>query len=122
MTVRELRAEAAARGITVPAKAKKSELEALLGPVDALTVAAAVQRDLDALGKRAPGLPLTALAASALELARQMDDPTNSATSKSMCAKALSETLDRLDDLAPAVKEGDRVDELADRRASRRVA
>jgi hypothetical protein len=122
MTVRELKDEAHRRGITVPPKARKAEIEELLGVEDDHTVVAAVQRDLDSLGRRLPRLPKTALAASALELARQMDDPQNSATSKSMCSRALIETLDRLEELAPPVKEGDRVDELAEKRSSRRSA
>lgn len=76
------------------------------------TVLAAVESDLKVLGKRRPDLPDTALAASALEIARQLDDPENSATSKSMCSRALAETMDRLEQLAPAKKEGDKLDEL----------
>jgi hypothetical protein len=64
-----------------------------------MTVSAAVRRDLDALGDEE--LAHGALAAAALELASQMDDPGNSATSKSMCAKSLSDVLERLRALAP---------------------
>jgi hypothetical protein len=78
-------------------------------------VEAAVGRDLAKLGD----LRDSALAASALSLAREMDSP-NSATSKSMCARALMETLDRLRELAPEAEERDKVDELGDRRAKRR--
>jgi hypothetical protein len=61
-----------------------------------------------------------ALAASALELARQMDAPDNSATSKSMCAKALFDVVTRLAEMAPPKREEDRIDELGARRANRR--
>lgn len=117
MTVKELRAEAARRGITLPRKAKKADLELLLND-EPRTVADAVRHDLAALAKREPSIPDTALAASALELARQLDDPDNSATSKSMCSRALTEVMDRLEALAPPKREGDRLDELRDNRGT----
>lgn len=64
-----------------------------------MSVSAAVKRDLAALGD--PVLKTGALAATALELAAQMDAPGNSATSKSMCAKSLADVLERLRELAP---------------------
>lgn len=85
---------------------------------DDLSVVAATRRDLKDLAKRDEPLARSALAASALALARELDNP-NSATSKSMCANALRDTLDRLRELAPAEKEQDRLDELADRRTRR---
>jgi hypothetical protein len=63
----------------------------------AVSVVAAVRRDLARLPE---DLASGALAASALALASEMDDR-NSATSKSMCAKALLDTLNRLRELAP---------------------
>ncbi|HTU15646.1 MAG TPA: hypothetical protein VMF31_10635 [Solirubrobacterales bacterium] len=121
MTVKELKAEAKRRGITLPSRAKKAEIEELLGIGVERTVVAGVERDLAELAKRAPALLNTALAATALELAKQLDSKTNSATSKSMCAKSLTETMDRLDELAPPKKEGDRLDALAARHADRRT-
>jgi hypothetical protein len=117
VTVKELRAEAARRGVAIPARARKAEIEALLNAVPR-TVVDAVEHDLAVLAEREPSLPKTALAASALELARQLDDPDNSATSKSMCSRALTEAMDRLEDMAPPKREGDRLDKLRDRRAS----
>jgi hypothetical protein len=87
-----------------------------------LSVVSAVQRDLKDLAKRAPDLARSGLAASALALARALDDPGNSATSKSMCAKALLETLARLFEQAPAKQENDRIDELNARRTARLAA
>lgn len=84
-----------------------------------LSVGAAVRRDLDTLAKRAPDLAESALAASSLRLAEALDDPNNSATSKSMCARALLDTLDRLLELAPAPEENTPVDELRAKRATR---
>ena len=83
------------------------------------SVVEAVRRDLAELALRDPRLAQSALAASALALAAQLDDPGNSATSKSMCARALAETFDRLRALAPPVVEEDGIDELAARRSGR---
>jgi uncharacterized membrane protein YccC len=87
-----------------------------------LKVTEAVQRDLDRLAKRDPELAKSGLAASALALAQQLDSPENSATSKAMCAKALSETLRQLRELAAPERKEDRVDELTEKRARRRGA
>ena len=57
-----------------------------------VTVVGAVERDLAELARRLPGLDESAEAATALALARELDDE-NSATSKSMCARALNETM-----------------------------
>jgi len=84
-----------------------------------MSVLAAVKRDLADIAKRDPRLAKSGLAASALALAIQLD-AANSATSKSMCAKALNDTLDRLRELAPPAKEADSLDELQARRAARK--
>ncbi len=60
-----------------------------------------MKADLTEAEKRQKGIARSGLAATLLELARQMDAG-NSATSKSMCAKALFEGLDRLRAAAPA--------------------
>lgn len=79
-------------------------------------VADATQRDLDTL----PGtLAGSALAATALALARELDKPRNSATSKAMCARALSDVLSQLRALAPANREDDGLDDIAARRRAR---
>ena len=84
-----------------------------------LTVVASVGRDLERLAAIDAPLASSGLAAAALALARDIDDPSNSATSKSMCAKALLDITDRLWELAPAGADGDALDELARRRAAR---
>lgn len=76
----------------------------------------AVQRDLARLPR---DLAESALAASALALADEIDGA-NSATSKSMCARALHDALRELRELAPAEEVADEVDELAKRRSDRR--
>jgi hypothetical protein len=80
------------------------------------TVLEAVERDLR---KLPTDLAKSALAASALALAREMDNRGNSATSKSMCSRSLLDTLDRLRELTPPSEENDALDELRNRRAAR---
>jgi hypothetical protein len=58
----------------------------------AIPVVDAVERDLAELEQRQPGISKTAEAAAAVALARELDRP-NSATSKSMCVRALNETM-----------------------------
>jgi hypothetical protein len=117
MTVAELKAEAERRGIKVPSRAKKADLEKLLGFGTVQSVKAGVENDLAAIAKRWPGVWRTALAAQAVELAKQLDSPENSATSKSMCARSLTETMDRINELAPEERKGDRLDDIKGKRA-----
>jgi hypothetical protein len=63
-------------------------------------------------------LATSALAASALALAAEMDNK-NSATSKSMCAKALLDTLNRLRELAPPKRAKNDLDLQRERREAR---
>lgn len=80
-------------------------------------VVAAVKCDL---AKLTPALEQSGMAAAALALARRIDSPKTSATATSMCARALSETLAELRALMPPEEENDGVDEIAERRATRR--
>ena len=84
-----------------------------------MSVFEAVEKDLAALRERDASLADSALAATAKVLAQELDSARNSATSKSMCARALHDVMDRLRELTPAAKEADRVDEIAHRRARR---
>lgn len=68
------------------------------------------------------GLAGTALAASALDLARALDDPEVKATPRSMLHAQLRMTLVELKKLAPEEDEADGIDELAKRRDERRGA
>lgn len=80
----------------------------------------AVARDLDAIRERDAVAADSALAATATRLAYELENPYNSATSKSMCAKALIDALDRLQvQVSDADEEEDRLDELSSRRAAR---
>ena len=88
------------------------------GPPD-LTVTSAVARDLAQMAARDPLLARSSLAMAALALAREMDDPDNSATSKSMCARALLDTMDRLAELCPPLRKGNAVDLLTAQREER---
>jgi hypothetical protein len=77
-----------------------------------MSVVEAVTRDLEELGSKASE---SALAATALVLAEQLDGP-NSATSKALCAKELTATLKELRALAPPKKQEDRADKIRKRR------
>lgn len=61
----------------------------------------------------------SSLAATAIALAFQIESPGNSATSKSMCARELRDTMDRLRELMPESREADGVDDLTARREAR---
>ncbi len=78
-----------------------------------------MERDIAKIRTLDPALADSTLAASSLALAREIDSEFNSATSKSMCAKALLDTMDRLRELTPVEQEGDALDDLAARRATR---
>jgi hypothetical protein len=86
-------------------------------------VISAAMREVEALRERDAQLADSALAASAVALAYEIENPYNSATSKSMCARELRDTLDRLRELAPVKRREDSVDvirnDLAERRAKR---
>lgn len=87
--------------------------------VVAVAVLDAVERDLAVFAKRSKGIDASTLAETARALAAELDDPSNSATSKSMCARALLDVLDQLKALLPPEKEGDALDDLSSRRAAR---
>jgi hypothetical protein len=86
-----------------------------------MSVRDAVESDLAVIRKTAPRVADSALAATALALAAEIDGD-NSATSKSMCAKSLMEALDRLRAMAPAKREVDDIDRVAAQREKRRAA
>ena len=86
-----------------------------------VTVAAAVQADLDRWERRRPGIASSALAAAALRLAARMDDPSTSATAVSYCANALQTVLGRLEAQLPPEETADSLDELRARREKRRA-
>lgn len=81
-----------------------------------MSVVAAVERALPGFGD----LRDSVLAATALALAAEIDDPENSATSKSLCARALNETMAELRELAPPKQDKDRLDEVTRKRDERR--
>lgn len=88
------------------------------GLATVVTVVEALEQDVQALGDLPAGS--AAIVASAFALARELDDK-NSATSKSMCARALREAMDRLRELAPPKQRIDALDELSTRRSTRRA-
>ena len=87
-----------------------------------MTVSEAVEAELAAMDKRLPGVSSSVVAASALALAFELDDPGNSATSKSMCAKELREHMAALEARLPPAKTSDAVDDLERKRKKRQAA
>jgi hypothetical protein len=79
----------------------------------------ATERDLERIRKRDADLADSALAASAVAMAYEIDHPYNSATSKSMCQARLADAMKALRDLAPPEEAKDGIDQLAERRADR---
>lgn len=77
--------------------ASAADARVVEGVVLVVSVVEAVERDL---AKLPPDIAESALGATALALARELDSG-SSATSKSMCAKALLDTFDKLRELAP---------------------
>ena len=84
-------------------------------------VISAAEHDVEAIRARDPELADSALAAAALALAHEIEHPFNSATSKSMCAREMRDTLDRLRELAPEEQGADSLDDLSAARAKRRA-
>ena len=82
----------------------------------------AVEHDLALIAERSPILAQSAHAATAMRLAYELENPYNSATSKSQCAKVLNEAIDRLLELAPTAKEDVGLDALNSRRAAKRAS
>lgn len=83
------------------------------------SVVDAVTRDLRSIYDLAPELATSTLAAGILAMAREIDNPGNSATSKAMCHKAMQDGLVELRGRVPERSDGDALDELAARRAKR---
>jgi len=104
--------------IELPAAAAVEAFGSLDGAPRAL-VSDGVDRDIAEIAARDERIAGSALAGSARALALELDSPGNSATSKAMCARALTETLDRLRALAPPETKDDAVDDLAARRSAR---
>ncbi len=83
------------------------------------SVVGSVTWELAEIGRIDKRLASSGLASSALALAAMIDDTDNSATSRSMCARELRETLRELHALAPADAREDGIDELNARRSAR---
>jgi hypothetical protein len=97
------------------AESKKPAPRRAVGAVEKATRA-----DIALIAATDPRLAASGLAATALALSRELDDAGNSATSKSMCAKALMDALDRLRELAPPQKEESELERKRRERSERR--
>lgn len=84
-----------------------------------MKVVDSVKRELTQIRRVDRTVASSGMAATALALARELDSPKNSATSKSMCARALTETLTRLREQLPEPASADKLDDLEARRRKR---
>lgn len=80
------------------------------------SVSEALERELAAMPQE---LRESTLAATAMSLADALDDPDNSATSKSMCGRVMLDILDRLRELAPPQQQTTQLDDIRNRRQQR---
>jgi hypothetical protein len=106
--------------VEIPAEAAATLFAEPLGGAGFTNVIEGALREVEAIRARDPELADSALAASAVALAREIEHPYNSATSKSMCAREMRDTLDRLRELAPEEEREDAVDDLQAQRQKRR--
>ncbi len=102
------------------ARTRSSDRVIRSSPDDPITVVGSVERYIEELRERDPALADGPEAALALALAREIDAP-NSATSKSMNAHQLRDTMTRLRELCPPERVRDELDELRDRHARGRT-
>jgi hypothetical protein len=93
--------------------------DATIDPAPAFVIDA-VLRDIASLAERDKELAGSGLAMSMLTMAYEMANPYNSATSKSMCAKALADAMRQLRELAPAKQGADAIDDISRAREARR--
>lgn len=118
-------AKSAAKKKSVAKRKTATRLRARSTPPLGETVVAAVRRDLEALSHlsdEGKSLATGALAMSAIALAKSIDHDRTSPTARSMCARALTETLEKLRGMVPdESQEGDGIDDLAERRQQRRA-
>lgn len=94
-----------------------------MGAQRKMSVEAAVRRELRSLAGVDRRAAESGQAATALALAKRIDDPETSAAATASCARALVLVLDELRlrgmPKAPAAEKGDRLDELTTRRQER---
>lgn len=83
------------------------------------SVVEALERDLTEWGKVNPVVPVCAMAALALRLASDLDNPRTSANAASMVSNALKDALKELAAMVPESAGKDSIDELAEQRRQR---
>lgn len=94
-----------------------------LGESGRTDTVSAVEADLALIRLRDPKVADSGIAAGALRMAQELEDPYNSATSKSQCMKALHQAMDRLLELSPPGQETKgKLHELKEKRAERQAA
>jgi hypothetical protein len=103
-------------------EAMKLVPDADLGAARPSRVVDAAEHEIERIRERDPDLADSAVAASAIAMAYEIEHPFNSATSKSMCQARLVEAMKTLRELAPPEERPkDGIDQLRERRAKRRA-
>jgi hypothetical protein len=105
--------------IEMPAEAAEPMFPDGLGASGRVHVVEAAMREVEAIRERDEELAGSALSASAVALAYEIEHPFNSATSKSMCAREMRDTLDRLRELMPPEEKPDAISDIEAQRAKR---
>lgn len=98
--------------ISIPTAAAEKLFD---GPLTGWAIGEAVAwttRELASVAERDQALAEGGIAAAALSVARDLDNPYTSANARSLGARVLMDTLDRLRELAPAAQEADNLDKL----------
>lgn len=97
----------------------QDRIRALLNAMGRPSVVAETEAELEVLKTR--GDVNRALAATALVMAHELDNPKPSLAMKAIAAKELREAMDRLLELAPPKRREDGIDQIAKQRARRRA-
>lgn len=105
--------------IEMPTKVAEALFPVPLDRVSRTGLVEAVERDIAGIAERDEAVANSALAATALALAYEIENPYNSATSKSMCSGQLRDTLNRLWEMVPPAEKKDGLDDLTARREAR---
>lgn len=108
--------------IELPAAVALRAIDQPLQNLRRTNVIEAVERDLQAIRELAPEVADSAVAATTVQLAYELEHPYNSATSKSMCARSLIQAIEHLLELVPEGegKEDDPLAQLAQRLNAKR--
>lgn len=105
--------------IEVPTETAAELFGQALGEYGRTHTIEAVERDIAEIARRDPELAASGMAAAALRMAYELENPWNSATSKAQCAKSMRELIEALLERAPEAPNEDGVDAIGAEREAR---